>query len=136
MSDDCKHWEGDTVDGYWICAKCFTRLPDQPRRYYKPIKITDMESDQPVPPQEVTLAPVAVHEGVTLGQFISSMAARLVSRTRGSFTMAEATSYAIDLLQGFGDSFGAKDMAWDAGGAWELVDEDMQHWDADEGATN
>lgn len=136
MSDECKHWEGDTVNGYWLCAKCFARLSDRPRRYYKPIKITDMDSDQPVPPQDVILAPVATHDGFTLGQFISSMASRLVSRTRGSFTMEDAASYAIDLLQGFGVPFGAKDMAWDVGGAWELVDDDMQHWDADESASN
>jgi len=50
--------------------------------------------------------------------------------------LEDATNYAIDLLQNYGEPFGSADMAWDAGGAWELVDEDMQHWDTDEGTSN
>lgn len=138
MSDTCKHWEGDNVNGLWVCAKCFAELAERPRKLIKAMKVPDFYADQPPKPtrQDVIIAPIAAHEGTTLAQFIAAMAQRLVARTRGAMSTSEAANYAIDLLQGFDEPFGSKDMAWDAGGAWEIVDEDLQHWDAEESATN
>jgi hypothetical protein len=129
---DCKHWEGDTVNGYWLCAKCFAKLQDQPRTYY-----TGGTPEGDVPPrQEVILAPVAKAQGYTLSQFIEAMALRLIARTRGGFQKPDAMDYAVEILRTFGEPFGSADLDWTSAGAWERVDEDMQHWDADEAASN
>ncbi|AUR11196.1 hypothetical protein PhaeoP48_01199 [Phaeobacter inhibens] len=129
---DCKHWEGDTVNGYWLCAKCFAKLPDQPRKYY-PGGSPDGDTPQR---QEVILAPIAKAQETTLGQFIEAMALRLIARTRGSFQKPDAMDYAVEILRTFGEPFGSDDLDWTSAGAWELVDEDIQHWDADDAASN
>ena len=136
MADKCKHWEGDTVNGYWLCVSCYTKLPDRPRRYSIPLKVPAELAGGPVRPQDIILAPIATHNGMTLGEFINKMALRLAAATRGSMSMFEATDYAVDLLKGFDEKFGDTSMCWDAASAWEIVDEDLQYWDADEGATN
>lgn len=129
---DCKHWEGDTVNGYWLCAKCFAKLQDQPRVYY-----TGGTPEGDIPPrQEVRLAPIAKAQGFTLAQFVEAMALRLMARTRGSFQKTDAMEYAIEILRCFGEPFGSDDIDWTAAGAFDLVDEDMQNWDADETASN
>lgn len=129
---DCKHWDGDTVNGYWLCAKCFAKLPDRPRRYY----MVGVEDGDLPPRQEVILAPVAEADGTTLSQFVNAMALRLIARTGGEFNKADALNYAIDILRDFGEPFGSDDLDWTSAGAWELVDEDLQYWDADEPASN
>jgi hypothetical protein len=134
MADTCRHWEGDTINGYWLCAACYTKVAERPRRYFRPI--VGFDPDGRIPAQEIILAPIATHESVTLGQFLKKMASRLIAITRGSMTVDDATDYAIDLLRGFDEKFGDPSMCWDASGAWEIVDEDLQYWDADESATN
>lgn len=136
MSGRCKHSEGDTINGQWVCAACYVKLPERPRTYYRPVKVEDVYSDQPVPPQEIILAPIATHDGVTLSQFVNKMATRLVAATRGSMSMSDATDYAVDLLKSFDEKFGDPSMCWDAAGAWEIIDEDLHYWDADESASN
>lgn len=133
MGETCKHWDGDKINGYWICAACYAKLAEQPRRYVKPMKVSGFYADGPAPPQDVIKAPIATHEGMTLGQFIKKMASRLIVITRGSMTVNDATDYAIDLLRGLDEKFGDPSMCWDASGAWEIVDEDLQYWDTDEG---
>lgn len=128
----CKHWDGDTVNGYWLCAKCFAKLEEQPRRYY----MVGAEHGDTPPRQEVTLAPVAKAGGTTLLQFVEMMARRLIVCSGGNFQMYEATEYAVEILCNLGEPFGSDDMDWTSIGAWELVDEDMQYWDADETACN
>ncbi|MDO6755402.1 hypothetical protein Q4598_04100 [Phaeobacter inhibens] len=128
----CTHWDGDTVNGYWLCAKCFAKLQDRPRRYH----MSGVEGGDVPPRQEVTLAPVAKADGTTLAQFVHAMALRLIARTGGSFDKADALEYAIEILRTFSEPFGSDDLDWTSAGAWELVDEDLQHWDADESASN
>ena len=128
----CKHWEGDTVNGYWLCAKCFAKLEGQPRRHY----MSRIENGDIRSRQEVILAPVAKVGGITLLQFVEMMARRLIVRTGGSFQMHEATEYAVDILRSLGEPFGSSDLDWTSASAWDLVDEDVQHWDADEAAGN
>lgn len=129
---NCKHWEGDTIDGYWLCAKCYTKIGERPRRYYQ-----GGVQDGDIPTrQEVILAPIAEAQGCTLGQFIDAMALRLIARTRGGFQKQDAISYAVEILRCFDEPFGSNDIDWTAAGAFDLVDEDLQHWDADESASN
>ncbi len=128
----CKHWEGDTVNGYWLCAKCYAKLEDRPRQY----RMSGVEDGDIPPRQEVTLAPIAEADGTTLSQFVNAMDLRLIARTGGGFNKADAIEYAIEVLRVFGEPFGSDDLDWTSAGAWELVDEDLQHWDADEAASN
>lgn len=132
---DCKHWIGDTVNGYWLCAKCFAKLPYRPYRILKPTTLRGADGGNPHV-QEWLNAPIATAQGTTLAQFIEAMALRLIARTRGGFQKPDAMDYAIEILRTFGEPFGSDDLDWTSAGAWELVDEDMQHWDADEAASN
>jgi hypothetical protein len=128
----CTHWDGDTVNGYWLCAKCFAKLEDRPRRY----RTSGVEDGDIPPRQEVTLAPIAEADGTTLSQFVNAMVSRLIARTGGGFNRADAIEYAIEILRTFGEPFGSDDLDWTSAGAWELVDEDLQHWDAAESVSN
>lgn len=130
---DCKHWEGDTVNGFWICAKCFAKLQHRPHRYV--MERAAEFTDRP-PRQMVINAPIAKAGDVSLATFVTFMAQRLVARTRGGFQMPDAMDYAVEILRFFGEPFGSDELDWTSAGAWELVDEDMQHWDADEAASN
>ncbi|TNE43420.1 MAG: hypothetical protein EP341_11400 [Sphingomonadales bacterium] len=135
---ECKHWEGDTINGYWLCAKCYAKLQNRPCTY-RMVKVTHGEmwmADAPAARQEVVYAPIASCEGVTLSQFVEAMALRLIARTGGGFNKFDAIDYAVEILRSFDVPFGTDDLDWTSAGAWELVDEDLQHWDADESASN
>lgn len=122
---ECNHWEGDNVNGYWLCAKCFAKLEDRPRRY----RMGGVEDGDVPPRQEVIMAPVAEADGTSLFQFVTAMALRLIASTGGGFNKTDALEYAIEILRAFGEPFGSDDLDWTSGGPWELVDEDMQYWD-------
>jgi hypothetical protein len=142
----CEHWEGDTVSGYWLCAKCYAKLPERPRKYGAERlvlpKVYDGENwwnpdGSPHPTrQTVTPAPIAEAQGYTLSQFIEAMALRLIARTGGSFQKADAIDYAVDILRGFEEPFGSEELDWTRAGAWELVDEDLHCWDVDDAGRN
>lgn len=129
---DCKHWEGAIVNGYWLCAKCFTKLHERPCVYYR----GGLPNGDIPARQEVRYAPIATAQGVTLAKFIEAMALRLIARTRGGFQKPDAMDYAVEILRTLGEPFGSEDLDWTAASAWGLVDEDMQYWDADEPASN
>jgi homospermidine synthase len=143
---DCEHWEGDTINGYWLCAKCFAKLPERPRKYgverlelpkvYDGDNWWNPDGSRYPTRQTIAPAPIAEAQGTTLSQFIEAMALRLIARTRGGFQKPDAMDYAVEILRGFGEPFGSGDLDWTSAGAWELVDEDLQHWDADEAAPN
>lgn len=128
----CKHWEGDTVNGYWLCAKCFTKLAERPVRYHN----SGVEDGDIPPRQEAVQAPIAEADGMTLGKFVEAMALRLIARTRGGFQKPDALDYAVEILRMHEEPFGSKDMEWNTAAAFDLVDEDMQYWDTDEAASN
>lgn len=127
----CKHWEGDFVNGFWLCAKCYKKLADRPRRLIKDMMVEDIGFRQ-----GVIHAPIAKVDGVTLSHFVEFMALRLIALTRGSFVKGDAVSYAMDILGSFGEPFGHKDFSWDQEGAWEIIKEDLQYWDYDGGGPN
>lgn len=139
----CAHPSGDHVNGYWVCAQCFQKLEARPVTYVMRrvpciarIAGADTRWRVPTTRQEPVYAPVAECEGVTLSQFIDIMARRFIARTRGGFHISDARDYAVECLRSLGEPFGSTDIAWDQGGAWDLVDEEMSYWDADETVSN
>jgi hypothetical protein len=131
----CHHPKGDTINGFWVCASCYEKLQERPRRYKMvpapsgDVWLSDVGSIR----QEVILSPVARSEcGMTFGAFVEAMALRLIAQTRGSFSKPDALDYALEILRNLGEPFGAADYDWSISGAWELVSEDMQYWDGPE----
>lgn len=129
---ECGHKSGDTVNGRWLCASCYKYLNERPR-YYRMVRVDagcHFMSDAPHR-QEVYYAPIALARSVTLAEFVKMIAIRLVSQTRGSFDMADAIDYAVEILRNLDEPFGADDIDWSVSGAWDLVSEDMSYWDDD-----
>lgn len=131
MSKECNHWGGDTVNGYWLCASCYIKLSERPYKTYSGIREGGCPSRQ-----EIVFAPIAEHKGVTLSDFITKLASRLVAVTRGAMSTYDATEYAVDLLKSLGEKFSDPSMCWDTDGAWEIVNDDLQYWDNDESGSN
>lgn len=130
MTETCKHWEGDTLDGWWICAKCYEKLGERPSRI---LKSGDDDYD-PKALQSMAYAPVAKSaEGVTLSQFIGYMVSYLVLKSGGHMHRSEAVDLALDMLRDSGEVFGATDFSWDRGGAIDLMQEFMSYWDDESG---
>lgn len=132
----CKHEHGVDLDGDWICGQCFAKLHERPRTYYmEPSMRIDGEGDIGRPPRQmVRLCPVKrADSGFNLGEFILCMARRLFVRSGGTMPLHEAKAYALDLLRDDGTEFGSNDYDWGQTGAWDLVDEDMQHWEPFDG---
>ena len=129
----CKHEHGDDIDGAWVCGQCFHRLHERPRTYYmeKGHRLDGEGENQPLR-QMARYAPIKrADSGLTLAEFVKVIALRLVVKTGGSMSMADATDYAVELLRD-GPEFASPDAGWDKGDAWDLVAEDMQYWDGDE----
>lgn len=131
----CKHQHGDMVSGYWLCGQCFQKLPDRPVRYVMepavPAGDPGRRRQMPVYAQIRT-----TESGMTLSQFVSAVARRLVAQTLGGLTMDDAIDYAVDLLKLDEVEFGSDDRDWSVAAACELVSEDMQYWDTAEQLSN
>lgn len=135
----CQHKHGDTVSTYWLCGQCYAKLADRPVKYvmesahFDSAFAGDDHTNKGGSLRQMPIyAPVLkAASGLTLSQFITAIARRLVAKTGGSMTMTDATDYAVDLLEMVSDEFGASDFDWSTEGAWELVSEDMQNWDGD-----
>lgn len=145
MSEKCEHFKhgGGYVCGFWICANCYQKLPERPRKLFM-VRSSLLESigemfkkgGEQAPRQDVKYAPEIEVDGVTLSMFIDAMARRIVAQTRGGMGMDDARLYSLAVLESLGDPFGHKDLSWDEAGAIEIVDEDMQCWDFDGGGEN
>lgn len=130
----CRHQHGDTILGMWVCGQCFKKLPERPVQH-----VMERSSDPGGrPPRQIAIkCPISTAaDGITLCQFVTWMASRLVARTAGQMPHAEAIDYGIGLLETLGDGFGSEAQVWDRGGAYEIVDEELQYWDADERQSN
>lgn len=129
----CTHPHGDFVAGTWLCGRCYAKLDSRPARYSMeaaPDSGTRTEDVVPVLRQAKTEAPIRVAAtGLTLSQFIEVGARRVVVHCAGTMALADAIDYIIDLLRVEGAEFGSPDFDWSEAGAWELVTEDMAHWD-------
>ena len=126
-AESCNHWAGDHISGYWLCANCFAKLSEQPRRYYT----EGLHGGDTPARQAVILAPVAESQGYTLAQFIEAMALCLISRISGGIHKSDAIDYAIDILRIQGEPFGSGDPEWTIAGFLRELDEDLQYWDSD-----
>lgn len=135
----CIHKHGDFVAGIWICGQCWRKLEERPRKYVmaKALDYTDGDGESGNDfRQQVIPAPI-IHadSGLTLSEFINSLAIRLMAKA--VFTSKhDAVQYALDIMQTYDEEFASKDSDWTAIGAWDLVQEDMQHWDHDEADGN
>ena len=137
---NCKHKHGDNVSTYWLCGQCYSKLPDRPVKYVmRRATVGDGDFEGKVMPERQIpiYAPIKVADGGhTLSAFVKAIASRLVVMTRGSMGMDDATDYAVSLLESIDEEFGVHDFDWSTSGAWEIVDEDMQHWDFDSPSGN
>lgn len=138
---DCKHPHGGMVNGAWLCGKCYRYLPDRPQTLRMVENPTSLGGDGGVRVskyrQVVDKCPESpATGGMTLHEFVMSMASRFVARTKGSLPFLEAVSLSVDVLAGIGEEFGNEDMDWGRDGAIELVYEEMCCWDDDSGGRN
>jgi hypothetical protein len=78
-------------------------------------------------------ADIAQADGVTLNDFLRTMARRYMQKTRPQIAKDDAYDAAIELMKSLGDPYGDPAYAWDHDGAREMADDDMQHWDQADG---
>lgn len=127
----CLHQRGADVSemGYWVCADCWEKLSDRPRRYGGvrggdgPAQVIIWEAEE------------AASDGVTLAKFLRAMSRRYMRRAR-DLSKDDAYSAAIDFLKSMDDAYGDDAYDWSLAAARELADEDMSYWDADNGGSN
>jgi hypothetical protein len=132
----CQHRSGAWVPemGYWVCAQCFSRLPDRPKTL-GPAPYTAGGSSSP-PQVIIWQAETArAHSGLTLAEFLRTMAKRYQLKGRG-VTLAVAYTSAIEFLSAIGDAFGDPAYDWTHEGAREMANEDMQEWERADGAND
>lgn len=140
---DCQHKRGDWIKekGYWLCADCFSKMDSRPTRY-GPIKLQDpiWSNDAPRVPQGIVWqAEVATADGVTLNDFLRTMARRFMQKTRQQMGRDDAYDAAISVLQSLlslGDTYGDPAYDWSHEGAREMADEEMTYWDDEVNARN
>lgn len=138
----CRHDRGDYVLTYWLCAECFQKLQERPKRYkmvssgalcYRNEDGPEVTSPLPKRQEISWQAIIAISkEGITFGRFIGMVAERFVRR--GRLRKDEAIDMAIEALRGLhnlGDKFGDKDFSWDREAANQIADDEMSYWDCD-----
>lgn len=128
----CKHTHGDYIKpmAYWLCGQCFTPLEGRPVKYG--MKFIGAEYG---PRYDIKWQAEIRNsaEGTTLSEFLRTMVKRYQRRCRG-LSAEDAYNAAIEYLKFLGEDFGDTSLCWSHDAAREEADEDMQHWDADEGA--
>lgn len=121
----CEHkvgcWIKDMM--FWLCADCFERLPERPKKYGPGLG--------PGPQVIIWQAEVATDKvsGVTLDGFLRTMALRFHNRTRPKMPISDAYDLAIESLKLMGDKFGDPAYDWSHAGAREMADLEMEHFD-------
>ena len=143
MSQLCTHPHGDTVNGYWLCGKCYAKLPERPKTYRMvkgprlpafPMRGAEYRVEGRSRQEVFPVPIIRADSGFTLSEFIHAMARKLMAKA--AMSKADALDYARDILEMTGEEFGNPDMAWDTDVAWELVKDDMQNWDYDNAGVN
>ena len=135
MTTKCKHRHGDYIKpmAYWLCGQCFKPLSDRPQRYGFVGHVSPSESCG-VRQEIVWQAEIKKSsEGTTLSEFLRTMAKRYQRRCR-DLPVTDAYEAAIEYLRYIEDEFGDPALCWSHDAAREMADEDMQNWDAGEGA--
>lgn len=138
MKGDCEHKHGAHVPalGVWVCGQCFAMLGERPVRYRT---LPHYGGDGPKgPPQEIAwMAEVRKSvDGLTLADFLRTMAKRYQLRCRDGLTDAYAYSIALDFLRAVGEEFADPALDWSHAGAREMADEDMTYWEQEDAASN
>ena len=133
---NCKHRRGDWITemAYWLCADCWLKMEKRPTEYNRVSPVRGADGKWTGPLQQVSWqAEIAQADGLTLNDFLRTMARRYIRRTRPPMDLGDAYDAGIDLLKSLGDSYGDPAYSWDAGGAREFADDDMQNWDYADG---
>lgn len=133
----CKHEHGAFILDTWVCGQCFRKLPDRPTSY-RPEEAAEVWPEGRPARQVAVRCPIRKTEsGTTLLMFVTWMAARLIVRTADPVTHEDAVDLCLDMLTTLGEEFGNDAVDWDdREGAYEIVDEELQNFDALEGASN
>lgn len=127
----CRHQRGDWISeqAYWLCADCWAKLPSRPRRYGPTSRTSNEGARQDI----IWEAEIAKADGVTLNDFLRTMARRYERRTRPQIDRAAAYSAAIEYISALGDDYGDPAYCWNHDAAREFADDDMQDWDRNGG---
>ena len=135
MSDPCNHKRGDWIKekSFWLCADCFSKLDGRTTRYgvISPAAIPRedlIKWTQPLQ-QIIWQAETATADGVTLNDFLRTMAKRFIRRTRPPMDKDDAYDMAISVLQTLGDVYGDPAFCWSHDAAREMADEEMAYWE-------
>ena len=79
-------------------------------------------------------AETATADGLTLNDFLRTMARRFMTKTRPSMHRDAAYDMAISVLQSLtslGDVYGDPAYDWSHGGAREMADDEMSQWETE-----
>ena len=132
----CRHLRGDWIkeQGYWLCADCWGKLAERPKEYIMRTGVNVLDAKHTGPLQDIGWqAAIAEADGLTLSEFLRTMARRYMRKTRPPMGINAAYDAAIAVLKSLGDPYGDPAYSWGAEGARELADDDMQDWDHTEG---
>ena len=132
----CEHKRGDWIkeQAYWLCADCWLRLEKRPTKYTMATPVRGADAKWTGPLQQIAWqAEIAQADGLTLNDFLRTMARRYMQKTRPTMALSDAYDAGIALLESLGDPYGDPAYTWDRDGAREFADDDMQHWDHAEG---
>lgn len=132
----CKHEHGAQVDqlATWVCGQCFAKLSERPRRY----GMVPSVGEGSAPRQQIVWLAAAKNSdgGLTLADFLRTMAKRFVHRCRGGMLLTDAFEMALGVLRDLGDEYADPAYDWSHSGARDMADEEMTYWDHDSGAGN
>lgn len=131
---DCPHQRGDWIKekGFWLCVYCFAKLDARPTRYGMVAQVLGADIKWTGPLQQIVWqADQAAADGMTLNDFLRTMARRFMSRTRPVMPRDDAYDMAISVLQTLGDTYGDPAYDWSHDGAREMADDEMAYWEKD-----
>ena len=126
--DTCQHMRGDTFEGMWICADCFTPLGERPKRYGGQIGKGIGAARYEV----VWVAPIAIAaNGISFSTFLGWIVWNLRVRSFFSISKETARRQCLDALRDMGEPFGSDDCEWSRSAAKDIVTEGVcAYWDS------
>lgn len=76
----CLHPHGDIIDGYWLCGRCYEKLPERPVKYSKgnrAISVNGAEYFHQIP---IYAKIRKASNGWSLSKFVEAMVRRLIAK--------------------------------------------------------
>ena len=127
----CTHEGGDYFDGMWICADCYKKMSERPKRY-------DLGFLDGTPRQDIVWeASIATCDGVAFGKFLMWMVSYLRLMSLWTISKDEARNLCLDVLSQMGEPYGSKYAGWEKSDAKELVREGIiAYWDEGPSGSN